>query len=271
MAVRERALAKAVVVWARRAETREACAALPWCEAAFDTPEAAVETADLTVVCTPVDFIPNLVARIAQHLPEGALVTDVGSTKSLICHRCHGVVPNGRHFVGSHPMAGSEKTGLENAQANLFDRRSCFVTPLPETDAGAAETIRRFWSELGMVVGTATPEEHDEIVAHVSHLPHILASVLCSALARKPDIWRRFAGGGLRDTTRIAAGDPRLWRPILEQNREEVVRALDLFEDELQRLRASLLNEQPFELEDLLERGREYRESLARDVHRSSS
>lgn len=262
MALRENGLAKRLIAWSRRTETRLKCEGQPWCDAVFATPEEAVVGADLVVVCSPVEHIVGLLERVAPSLPPGCLVTDVGSTKSLICRQAPSLMPEDVHFVGSHPMVGSEKTGLENAFTALFDGGACFVTPIPETDNSAVEKTMRLWKALGMELSSASPERHDEIVAHISHLPHFLASVLCSYLAKKDPDWQNVAGAGLRDTTRVAAGDPAIWKSIASHNREEILRAIDGFEAELHRLRSALHNQRWFEVMNLLERGKEYRDHL---------
>jgi len=156
-------------------------------------------------------------------------------------------------------MAGSEKTGWEHGDAKLFEKRTCFVTPLPETDPTALDTVARFWHNLGSDVVTMAPDQHDEVVANISHLPQVIASMLCAYLNRKDLTWRNYAGGGLRDTTRIAGSDPQLWRTILEQNRDEVLRALREFQDELQAFHAALSNRDLIDVTARLERGRAYR------------
>ena len=159
-------------------------------------------------------------------------------------------------------MAGSEKTGWEHGSAELFVQRTCFVTPLTESDPRAVETVVAFWRELGSEVVTVTPDEHDEIVAHISHLPQIIASSLCAFLATKNPAWRNYAGGGLRDTTRIAGSDPHLWRTILEQNRDEVLRALRQFEDELHAFQSALSNRDYLDVIARLDRGKGYRDQF---------
>lgn len=261
-AVRARGLASRIVLWARRPESRLALKSQPWCDAVADTPEAAVAGATLVVLAAPVDRIIALTRQIAPHLAPGAIVTDVGSVKGEICRLGHIAVQGCGHFVGAHPMAGSEKTGWEHASATLFDRRACFVTPLPETDPKAVETVVQFWRDLGCEVTTEHPDRHDEIVAHISHLPQIVASTLCAFLAKKDPRWRNHAGGGLRDTTRIAASDPQLWRTILEQNRDEILRALNGYEDELHALRSALANRDYLDLVARLERSQAYRKEF---------
>jgi cyclohexadieny/prephenate dehydrogenase len=260
-AARARGLARTIRVWARRAEVRLACEESDWCDSAHADAREAAEGADFVVVCTPVEHIVPLAREVSPVCAEGAIITDVGSTKSRICREA--VDLGGRAiFVGAHPMAGSEKSGMEHALADLFEGRTCIVTPLPSTPPAPVDRVVRFWADLGMRVKTVSPEQHDEIVAHVSHLPHLLASILSVQLAGKDPEWMGCAGQGLRDTTRIAAGHAGLWRSICEQNREEILRAMEGFEDEWQRLRSALHNQRFFELEHLLERGKRFRDSL---------
>ncbi len=259
-AVRERSLASTVAVWARRPEVRVKLKGVDWCDAVFDQPEDACEGADLIVICTPVGKIPDLVRRIRDRVPVGAIVTDVGSVKSLICRQGHHDLGKTRHFVGSHPMAGSEKSGMDHARSDLFARRPCFVTPLDETDPAAAEKVVAFWHELDADVMTVDPEKHDEIVAHISHLPHMLASTLCSFLGQQDSSWIKFAGAGLRDTTRVASGNPEMWREILQQNRNEILRALRAYQDELHAFQTALANEDYYLARHFLDRGKAYRD-----------
>ncbi len=261
-AARAHGLARRIVVWSRRPESRLALGGQPWCDAVADTPGAAAAGAELVVIAAPVDKIVDLTRLIAPQLAPGSIVTDVGSVKGEISRLGHAALAPRAHFVGSHPMAGSEKTGWEHASAALFDHRTCFVTPLPETDPAAVETVVKFWHELGAEVVTLTPDTHDEIVAHISHLPQVLASVLGGFLAQKTPGWRNYAGGGLRDTTRIAASDPRIWRAILEQNHDEVLRALRRFQDELHAMQTALENRDWPEVTTRLERAKVWREGF---------
>jgi prephenate dehydrogenase len=261
-AARTREAAKRIVLWARRPEVRLRLREQPWCDAVADTPEAAVRDASLVVIAAPVDQIIPLTQHIAPTVAAGAIVTDVGSVKGEIARLGAVAVAPRAHFVGAHPMAGSEKTGWEHGTAGLFEHRTCFVTPLPESNAHAVASVVAFWRALGAEVVTVGADQHDEIVAHISHLPQIIASNLCAFLAQKNPAWRNHAGGGLRDTTRIAASDPHLWRSILEQNRDEVLRALRQFEDELHQFQAALANRDYAEVVARLERGKAYRDQF---------
>jgi prephenate dehydrogenase len=262
-AARARNVATRIVLWARRPEARLELRQQPWCDAVADTPEAAVRGASLVVIAAPVDRIIPLTQQIAPSLSEGALVTDVGSVKGDISRLGHAALaPIRAHFVGAHPMAGSEKTGWEHGMGELFEHRTCFVTPLPESEPRAVETVVSFWRELGADVVTLPPDQHDEIVAHISHLPQVIASSLCAFLSTRNPAWRNYAGGGLRDTTRIAGSDPQLWRSILEQNRDEVLRALRSFEDELHQFQIALANRDYVDVTARLERGKAYRDQF---------
>lgn len=261
-AARVRGAAHRIVLWARRPESRQALRDQAWCDAVCDTPEEAVQDASLVVLAAPVDRIVPLARQIATALPAGAIVTDVGSVKGEISRLGASALAPHAHFIGAHPMAGSEKTGWEHGATNLFENRPCFVTPLADSDAAAVAAVVAFWRMLGAEVVTVDADQHDEIVAHVSHLPQILASNLCAFLAPKNPAWRDYAGGGLRDTTRIAGSDPHLWRSILEQNRDEVLRALRRYQDELQGFHSALANRDYVDVVARLERGKAYRDQF---------
>ncbi len=261
-AVRQRGLAERIVIWARRPETRLGLREQPWCDRVVEKPEEAVHGSDLVVLAAPVEKIIALAQHVAPHLAGGAIVTDVGSVKGELCRLCHTAMRPGTFFVGSHPMAGSQKTGWENASESLFDQRVCFVTPLETTDSRATETVAKFWRELGAEVTTIPPDTHDEIVAHISHLPQALATTLCSFLSQKPAGWRNFAGGGLKDTTRIAASDAVMWIEIFQQNRDEILRALRELQTELHSFQSALANRDWPEIKGRLERGKTYRDGM---------
>lgn len=184
---------------------------------------AAGREADLVVFCTPVDRIVAGVREAAVSCRPGTLLTDAGSTKGMLCRALESGLPEGVEFLGSHPMAGSEKQGFEHASATLFDGRLCLITPVARSTASAKEKLRRFWERLGARVCEMSPEEHDRAVAEASHLPHLLAATIASTLQ---PAHRHVAASGFRDTTRIAGGDPDLWTAILLENAEAVLSSL---------------------------------------------
>lgn len=261
MAVKRSNLADRVFVWARRPEVLEACREEDWCDGIYADVAESVEKADLVVVCAPVHVIPDLVRRIAGHLSDGCLVTDVGSTKVSICEACESVA-GAAHFIGSHPMAGSEKSGLEHAEADLFEGRPCIVTPHGFSPSVAVDRLQSFWEALGMQVFRMSPNEHDRILAHISHLPHLLASTLSAQLESLPHEWTELAGNGLRDTTRIAAGSPIIWRSIFQNNSAELLRAIDGFEDQLSAIREMAAKGDFVAVQAFLEDGQRYRNRL---------
>lgn len=262
MAARERGVAKKITIWARRADTRLQLRGKSWCDEILDTPAQAVAAADLVVIAAPVDKIIQLAGEVAPHLGKNAVLTDVGSVKGELTRACQSSLRGAGHFVGSHPMAGSQKTGWENADAQLFKNRVCFVTPLPETARAAVDQVTSFWHELGSVVVILGPDQHDEIVAHISHLPQAVATCLATFLAQKNIGWRNYAGGGLRDTTRIAASDAGMWVEIFQQNRDEILRALREFQDELHGMYSAIANREWPEVKARLERGKAYRDGF---------
>lgn len=262
MAARAKGVAKSVSIFARRPETVAELANAAWCDRASADLAEACEGAELIVLCAPVERIIGLAADLAAFASGNPIVTDVGSVKSEIARRCQAALAGKARFVGSHPMAGSEKTGMANARPELFEGRVCFVTPTAETDSAARERVVDFWKALGCRVLLESPENHDEIAANVSHLPHILASALSLYLARACPSAADFCGNGLRDTTRVASGDPGLWREIIAQNRPEIRRAIAAFQDELQAFAADIANENDFAVLRRLADAKTFRDRL---------
>lgn len=221
-------------------------------EAQTNLPAAAAE-ADLLLFCTPVDCIAEGVLEAAPHCAPGTLLTDAGSVKERICRRLEGKLPKGITFIGSHPLAGSEKNGFEHADADLFCRRVCVVTPGGDTPPPMLARLKRFWEALGMRVVETSPQEHDRLLAATSHLPHVLAAALALLLDEE---YHPFAASGLRDTTRIAAGDPALWTAIVRFNRRWLVEQLQRYESALGTFRQAVENDDPVALKNLLQRAK---------------
>lgn len=201
-------------------------------------PAAGVAGADLVVLCTPIGRFEPLLRGMAGALRPGAIVTDVASTKAEVVRLCTGLLPKTVRFVGSHPVAGSEKTGVEFARADLFVRALCLVTPTEGTASATTRWVRRFWESLGGRTQVLSPQRHDELLARVSHLPHALATALVSLSARDKTI--DLAGPGFADTTRIASGDPSMWTDIFKTNRKAMLRSIDELIGELSRFRDRL-------------------------------
>jgi prephenate dehydrogenase len=189
-----------------------------------------VRNSGLVIVCVPVDQIAELIAKAAPHCSPGTLFTDGGSTKGNIVAEMAGKLSKEIEYVPAHPIAGSEKTGVENAQPDLFVDRTTVVTPIPGTSAAATELVIQFWQALGSTVKTMTAEDHDRALAVTSHLPHAVSSAVAGTT---PLDLLSLTAGGFRDVTRIAAGDPSMWAAIFLANRESVLPAVAAFADRL--------------------------------------
>ncbi len=262
-AAHEKGLARRIVVWARRPEAREACLSRDWCDEAFGKISEAACESDFVVVCTPVRHIETILTELAPVVCNGSLVTDVGSVKGSICQAAPAAFANtNATFIGSHPMAGSDKAGMGHARSDLFENRPCFITPESGTQPSLIQNLSSFWQKLGMTVTTATASEHDEIVAHVSQLPPAVATAVCYLLAQRSHEWSNLIGQGLRDTTRVAAGDPALWEEIFGQNREALLAALESFEKTCGQLREALAEGRGDDIRNWLATGKEYRDGL---------
>ena len=262
MAIHENRLAKKIVIWARRPETRKLCREQPWCDEVYGSNAKAVKGSDFVAICAPVTVIPDLAAAIAPHLAGGTIVTDVGSTKEYICNACEAALPEDVFFVGSHPMAGSEKSGPEHASSQLFSDLPCLITPLAKTPPQAINTVQDFWEKVGMHLHQLDPESHDAIAAQISHLPHLLAIGLCYYLSDKDSSLKFYAGNGLRDTTRIASGNTELWRGILSENRHAILKAMDQFSSIWDHLRNLLSEPESPALLEVLQQAKTYRDTL---------
>ena len=202
----------------------------------------AVEGADAVILCTPVGLFGDLLREIGPALRAGTIVTDVGSTKRSVVELAGKVLPPRVRFVGSHPMAGSEKRGVQFASPDLFQGATCITTPTNRTDRAALEEVESFWRLLGMEVTRLSPEEHDRRLADISHLPHAVAGAL---VATQDDASFPLAGQGFRDATRIAAGDPALWRDILLDNRDNLRNSVRQFRQHLDDLLSRLDADDP--------------------------
>ncbi len=216
-----------------------------------------VADAGIVILCTPVETIIPLVRELSPLCAPQAIVTDTASTKAEIVHAlCSETLP--RPFVGGHPLAGSEQTGPEAARDDLFVGRTVILTPNPSASE-AVDRIEAFWQSLGAKVLQMSPEHHDQVVAAISHLPHLVASALAAAT---PPPLVALAAGGWRDTTRVAAADPQLWREILLTNQTRVLESLARFQSGLDALREALQAADANQLEQLLTKGKQIRDAL---------
>ena len=225
-----------VRLWARRPETVRQ-ARERGISGATQLLDEAVAGCDLLVLAVPVGVMPALLEQaLAAGLPAGCLVTDVGSVKMAPHQSLRPLLAGrGMAFIGSHPMAGSERDGLSAAAADLFDGAACLLTNDELVSKQQANALERFWQRVGCRTSWLTATEHDALVARISHLPHVLAAVAARVCLANVDEGK-FGGGGLRDTTRVAAGNAEMWAEILTENRRALVGPLQAAIDDLREL-----------------------------------
>ncbi|HWB14161.1 MAG TPA: prephenate dehydrogenase/arogenate dehydrogenase family protein [Pirellulales bacterium] len=221
---------------------------------------AGVAEADLVIVCTPVGRIVDDVRSAAANCRAGALITDVGSTKAEIACAVAAGLPPGVAFIGSHPLAGSERSGPAAAEADLLVNRVVVVTPDETARVEDLKSLVDFWSSLGARVVRMSAVEHDQALAATSHLPHLVAAALALATPREV---LALTASGWADTTRVASGDPELWRQIFASNRAAVLTALVRFDETLAALRAALERQNDDSLRQILAAAKERRDAVA--------
>ncbi|MEI6422270.1 MAG: prephenate dehydrogenase/arogenate dehydrogenase family protein [Lentisphaerota bacterium] len=251
--------------WSRRPESRKQALKNNVVDKVFENPEDAVSNADITVICLPVPMIIEFCAKFAKSWKKGAIVTDVGSVKEKIVKAVSpALARNGVHFIGSHPMAGSEQSGAEAAESDLYERAMVFLTPSAKTHPEVVKEISDMWKSAGARVMEIDSRKHDMTVAHTSHVPHIVASILTlTALGDGKIRSQRESGcaGGFRDTTRIASSAPQMWREIIENNREAVLITLAEFEENLKSFRENISKAEYSKLENKLQSAKDLRDS----------
>jgi len=249
-----------VSLGARRAEAVAEIEARGIADAASTDLRSIVSGADLVILCVPIGAMPALAREVADAISPQTIVTDVGSVKAGVVLELGAIFRERGRFVGSHPMAGSEQTGIGAARAELFEGAACIVTPDASSDAAAVADVCAFWQSLGSRVLEVLPAEHDEIVALVSHLPHLLAATLVqTVLAENPRAFE-FSGPGFRDTTRVAAGPPAMWAEILRTNRAAVRKSAEAMIEKLHEIMTLLDREPP--MTEFLTQAKEQRDRL---------
>jgi prephenate dehydrogenase len=192
-----------------------------------------IKDADLVLLSTPVGHFEEIARSIRKNLKKGAIITDLGSVKARIVKRLDSMMPDGVNFVGAHPIAGKECSGIEGASADLFENARCIITPGKNTDRRALTQVRKIWKFVGARTLTMSPEEHDMIYAAVSHMPHVVAYALINSVT---DLKLPFSGRGFKDMTRIAMSPAELWRDICALNKKDILRTLRKFSSSISRM-----------------------------------
>ena len=239
-AARAQGAARSIVATARSPQTRRRVAELGLADQVVENNAAAVEGADLVIVCIPVGACGAVAEEIGAHLAPGAIVSDVGSVKGSVVRDMAPHLPKGVHFVPAHPVAGTEYSGPDAGFAELFVNRWCILTPPAGTDPKAVQKLTAFWQLLGANVDTMAPDHHDLVLAITSHLPHLIAYTIVGTADELQTVTRsevlKFSAGGFRDFTRIAASDPTMWRDVFLANKDAVLEMLGRFNEDVSAL-----------------------------------
>jgi len=263
LAARKFRVAEEIAGFVRRKETIAACEQSGATDYATMNLPAAVSDADLVILCTPLAQMRSLAEQCVPALKRGAIVTDVGSAKSGVMRQLEPLIAKaGAHFVGSHPMAGGEKTGVAAARADLFENAVCVLTPTRKSNVNAIRKLEQFWKSLGARVLKLPPEQHDALVSRASHLPHVVAAALAGWVLdpAQPKAQARLCANGFRDTTRIASGSPEMWRDIALANRKNLAGSVDTFIRELQKFRRLLKDSDPKAVERFFAQAKQRRD-----------
>ena len=228
-------------------------------------PLAAVEGADMVFLAIPVCSMAAMTARIAPALASGCVVTDGGSVKGEIVSACEPLMPAGTFFVGGHPIAGTEKSGVDASFSTLYINRRCILTPTGKTDRDALARVARMWEIAGSEVVFMDTSKHDRVLAAISHLPHMVAYALVNAVGdydRFDESILKYSAGGFKDFTRIASSDPAMWRDIALMNREGILELTDFFSAYLADLRTLVEKSDSRGLEEFFTRSKEKRDAI---------
>ncbi len=247
------------VGYSHRIATRKKARQLAVASEIADDIQQSVRNADAVILATPICTFEDIFRKIGPALKRGCIVTDVGSTKVLPHHWAAKRLPRTVHYVGSHPIAGSEQRGIEFARDDLLDGAMCILTTTARTNRRAVETLREFWSKLGCRVKTMSPARHDRVLANVSHLPHVVAAALINANDSET---LKLAGKGFMDTSRIASGPPNIWSDILITNTKNTIKDIDKIVAELGKIKKALKSEDNRQIERLLKKARDKRNTM---------
>ena len=264
-ALKKRGFSGRIVGYARREETRSQALELGVVDEVFADASEAVAGADLVILCVPVLRMLPLLEEVVASIDSGAVVTDVGSTKTYLQQQFIAFLKDWDiDFVGSHPMCGSEKTGLDAINADLYDTRMVLVTPTQDSDPDIVKDLSTFWMGVGAKIKIMSPVDHDVMAARTSHLPHLMASILASTVARDGDdgAVKDLCGSGFCSTTRLAEGSPDMWQDIIATNADPIRSELNAMQNEISNFLALMKKEDWAAISHYLENSRTQRRNL---------
>jgi len=262
-AIKEKKIARKVVGIVRRKQSIKEVLSYKACDEVTLNIASGVKDADLIIIATPVGKIVPMVESILPHLKPNTIITDVGSVKEAIVDLAQEKCQGKALFIGSHPIAGSEKRGVNASSADLFKNTVCIVTPTKKSDKTALEKVISFWKKVNASVEILTVKEHDKVMAAASHLPHLIAATLVnSVFKQKKKKIEKFVGGGFKDTTRIASSSSKIWLDIFQSNQKEVLASLEIFKREIEKTINSLKHHKWQRLNSLLKNAKTSRDKV---------
>ena len=263
---REKNLADRLAGFGRNADNLKKAETLGIIDSGSTDLQTAVKDADLVVLCTPVGVLAERVREMIPFLQPGCLITDAGSVKGDMVREIDSILPDSIHFVGAHPIAGGEQSGLEASSADLLPGAQCIITPTSRTNSEALKAVSRFWSDVGMRTTEMDADEHDVILGAISHLPHVVAFALMNTVGEvKTENYSNvlpMSGGGLKDITRIASSEPVMWRDICMKNKKPVLELIGRFQANLENMKTMIEEDREEALQDTFAQANGHRGKL---------
>ena len=266
LAIKRSNISNQITGYARSNSTLERAIDLGLVDSVRDNLKDAVNNSDLVILATPLSTFRELVEEMSPFLKKGCIITDTGSAKLTVIEDLKDILPNGVEFVPGHPIAGTEESGPDAGFAELFDNRWCILTPTEDNSSNAVDLVKDFWESIGSKVEIMDPMHHDKVLAITSHIPHLIAFNIVGTANNLANITEKevvkYSAGGFRDFTRIAASDPKMWSDIFTYNSDAVLEMLDLFSNDLAKLKAAVIKKDSDLLFSNFEKTREVRKNI---------
>ena len=274
LAMKRSKISNQIIGFARSNSTLKRAIELGLVDKVKDNLEDAVNDCDLIILATPLSTFKKLVEEMSPFLKKDCIITDTGSAKLSVIEDLRGILPNNVEFIPGHPIAGTEESGPDAGFAELFDNRWCILTPTEENSSNAIDLIKEFWESIGSKVEIMDPLHHDKVLAITSHIPHLIAFNIVGTANNLANVTEKevvkYSAGGFRDFTRIAASDPKMWSDIFTYNSEAVLEMLELFSNDLAKLKAAVIKKDSDLLFSNFEKTREVRKNIIDAVQEES-
>ncbi|HOK57190.1 MAG TPA: prephenate dehydrogenase/arogenate dehydrogenase family protein [bacterium] len=259
--LKKKKIAEKIIGYSRKKETMEKAVQIRAIDMYCKNPEELIEKVDFLILATPIRTIEEYIKLIKKVKPE-IFFTDVASVKKIICEKVKKIIGEKTNFVGSHPISGSEKSGIDFIKEGLFENKTAVITITEETNKIAKEKTKKIWKSLGSKVFEMSPEEHDRILGFTSHLPHFLVYSLLATAQKNKNILKDFFGSGFLDTTRIGKSNPQMWSEIFLYNKKNILLWIKKFEKEMKKLKKLIENNNIEDIKKYLTKSKNFREDL---------